>query len=91
MLDKNGNVAKSFNPGSVIRMTVGEMLSFANVNLDDRAPLSASGIPGDPPPFNRMTGALLEVDVELVNLGKESQVGDHPNPNPKPISNPNPN
>jgi len=80
--DHHGNAIKSFAPGSAVRMSIGDMLKWANVNLDDRAPAGAGGPGGDPlPPYNRMTGVLLDVNMELVNYGQAdvdshvSQVG----------------
>lgn len=74
--DSRGTLMAKYKPGSVVRMKVGDMLRYAGVDLDARAPKGSGGVGGSAlMPFNRMTGVLLEVDMELVNYGQDASLG----------------
>lgn len=45
IVNEDGKVVHTFNPGSVVRMSIGDMLQYAKVSLDERGPTS-----GDPTP-----------------------------------------
>ena len=57
-----------------VRLTVGEMLKYSGVSLDDRASSKANGDHTLTPPYNRLTGALLAVDMEITNFGQNSLI-----------------
>lgn len=74
----------TFNAGSNIELSVGQLLRTANVNLDDYAPLDQVtpsttdfGAAGGNMPFNRMTGVCLLLDMEYMNFNvdKDSESG----------------
>ena len=81
LLDREDREYKRFysGQGKYINLKLWEILYLAGVNLDDRAPKGANAASSldDQLPFNRMTGATIEMKFNLRNFGSK-YVKDHP-------------
>ena len=66
--DQNGDVVSTSKPGSYIKLKVEDMLQYANVDLQEFAPKDSQGSGALPLPYNRMTGATIQVGSRVRDI-----------------------